>query len=258
MSSGAAHRTQARTTRPRLVLMGGFRFEQAGSPVLPPLALQRLLALLALRGPFMPRHQVAGVLWPDKSEARALANLRSTLWRASDEISGVLVSESDRVGISGELGIDTQELERQCLASVDAVPQLDEIMAFTRTVAGDLLPGWYEDWVLFEREKQRQIHLYGMESLTDALLRSGRHADAVIVGLAVVACEPFRESAHRLVIEAHLAMGNVAEARRQLEMCRHHLRTHLGLDASPGLAAVFESYGATAVDVPRVRPFGAR
>ena len=109
---------------------------------------------------------------------------------------------------------------------------------------------------MFERERLRQIHLYGMEALTTALRRVGRAADAVIVGLAVVASDPFRESAHRLVIEAHLDMGNVAEARRQFDLCRRYLRRHLEIEPSPVLSELFDARGRTVAEVPRVRTFG--
>ncbi|WP_181010038.1 AfsR/SARP family transcriptional regulator [Ornithinimicrobium sufpigmenti] len=225
--------------------MGGFRCENDGAPVMTSATLQRILALLALRGPFLPRAQLAGEMWPEKPESRALANLRSALWRAGAELPGLLVSEPSRVGLSEQVWVDARELESRCLAHVESVPPLGDVLAFAHAATADLLPGWYEDWVLLERERQRQIHLYGMESLTTALLRAGRPADAVIVGLAIVACEPLRESAHRLVIEAHLKMGNVVEAHRQLELCRDHLRRHLGIDPSAVLLSVFGSPTST-------------
>jgi len=60
------------------------------------------------------------------------------------------------------------------------------------------------------------------------------------------------------VIEAHLDMGNVAEARRQFELCRNYLRHNLGLDPSPALLSLFESRGQAPVAVPRVRPYHSR
>jgi DNA-binding SARP family transcriptional activator len=51
--------------------------------------------------------------------------------------------------------------------------------------------------------------------------------------LAAVSAEPLRESAHRELVEVHLAEGNVAEAVRQYDVYRHMLRRQLGLAPSP-------------------------
>jgi len=53
-----------------------------------------------------------------------------------------------------------------------------------------------------------------------------------------VAQEPLRESAHRLVVEAHLADGNVCEAIRQYRLYARLLDRHLGLEPSPRMSAL--------------------
>jgi DNA-binding SARP family transcriptional activator len=55
----------------------------------------------------------------------------------------------------------------------------------------------------------------------------------VQVGLAAVAAEPLRESAHRLLIQGHLAEGNLAEAVRQYDFYRTLLSRELGIEPSP-------------------------
>jgi hypothetical protein len=64
-----------------------------------------------------------------------------------------------------------------------------------RTLGRPLLPGWYDDWVIFERELLRQRQLHGMEALGRHLVRERRYAEAVEVGLRIVAVDPLRESA---------------------------------------------------------------
>jgi Bacterial transcriptional activator domain. len=51
--------------------------------------------------------------------------------------------------------------------------------------------------------------------------------------LAAVSGEPLRESAHRQLIEVHLAEGNRVEALRQYEAYRQLMRDELGLGPSP-------------------------
>ena len=66
----------------------------------------------------------------------------------------------------------------------------------------------------------------------DQLTAEQRYGDAVRVGLAVVAAEPLRESAHRAVVGAHIAEGNFAEALRHYETYKRILAAELGLEPS--------------------------
>jgi DNA-binding SARP family transcriptional activator len=67
-------------TSSELRLLGGFRLTVDGRTRRVSPSGQRLLALLALRGPH-PRSYAAGTLWGDVSESRALARLRTAVWR---------------------------------------------------------------------------------------------------------------------------------------------------------------------------------
>src|SRR6187399_563614 len=64
----------------QLTLIGGFALNVGGAVVDVADPARRLIAFLALRRKAQPRLLVAGSLWPDKTESRALANLRSALW----------------------------------------------------------------------------------------------------------------------------------------------------------------------------------
>jgi two-component SAPR family response regulator len=62
---------------------------------------------------------------------------------------------------------------------------------------GDLLPGWYDDWAMLERERVRQLQLHLFETAADELLRAGRHAVALELAIGALHMEPARQSAHR-------------------------------------------------------------
>jgi DNA-binding SARP family transcriptional activator len=66
-----------------------------------------------------------------------------------------------------------------------------------------LFPGWYDDWVLLERERLRRLRLHALEVLADKLVREGRYGEAVQATYAAVRTEPLRESAHRAVVRVH-------------------------------------------------------
>jgi DNA-binding SARP family transcriptional activator len=102
--------------------------------------------------------------------------------------------------------------------------------------SGDLLPDWYDDWVLLERERFRQVRLHALEVLSTRLAAAGRMGGAIDAATLAVSIEPLRESAHRAVIRLHLDEGNVGEAMRQYETYRTLLKRDLGLEPSPAIA----------------------
>lgn len=100
-------------------------------------------------------------------------------------------------------------------------------------LTGTLLPGWYDDWVVLERERLGQLQVGALEALSARLCGDGAHGQAVSAGLAAAACEPLRESAHCAVIHAHARAGNLADASRQYQLYRGLLERAGGLAPSP-------------------------
>ena len=80
-----------------------------------------------------------------------------------------------------------------------------------------LLPGWYDDWVVLERERLRQLQLHALDRLAAALLAAEEPGRALDAALVAVQADPLRESAHRIVVRIHLREGNALEALRAYE-----------------------------------------
>jgi DNA-binding SARP family transcriptional activator len=123
-----------------------------------------------------------------------------------------------------------------------------------------LLPGWYDDWVIVERERLRQRLLHALEAVCYRLSEAGRHAELVEAALRVVELDPLRESGQRALISAHLAEGNVIEAWRTYAACRQVLKTELGLAPSIELTRLVEARCDPArddVSTSRARPIDA-
>ena len=81
-----------------LQLLGRFAARTNGDLLLLRPTTQRLVALLGVRGA-LPRSRAAGLLWEDLTEARALGNLRTVLWRARQDCPG-LVEEGNNLRVS--------------------------------------------------------------------------------------------------------------------------------------------------------------
>jgi len=105
-------------------------------------------------------------------------------------------------------------------------------------LCGDVLADWEEPWVAVERERYRQLRLHRLEQLSERAERNGQYSLALQAALAATASEPLRESAHRRVMQVHLAQSNPAEALRQYDLIRRLLRDELGLAPSAATRAV--------------------
>jgi DNA-binding SARP family transcriptional activator len=94
---------------------------------------------------------------------------------------------------------------------------------------GELLPGWYDDWVSVERERTHQLRLHVLEALARELAERGAYAHALQAALKAIELDPLRETARRAVINVHLAQGNTADALREYQRFRDLLQEELGV-----------------------------
>jgi DNA-binding SARP family transcriptional activator len=211
-----------------------------------PHGVQRLLAYLGLSGR-PARSAVAGELWPGVPQGRADRNLRSALWRLQKAVPGVVESCGGALALTDAVGVDVRELDEWARRVLHPGTAVEELAVPESAWRGELLPGWYDEWVLLERERLRQLRVYALETLVDELARAGRFALAVQAAYAAVRAEPLRESAHRTLMRVHLAEGNAAEAIRAYECYRDLLADELGLTPSPRMRRLLDDLaGATA------------
>jgi DNA-binding SARP family transcriptional activator len=199
---------------------------------------KRLLVLVALRRRRVERRHAAGLLWPVGSDERAAGNLRSALWRLRGAGIELLVVDRCSLRLRDDVAVDVEAVSDWALrlTAGTAVPD-DLTLRPSWSDALDLLPGWYDDWALVERERLRQRVLHGLDALCHRLVEVGRFGEAVEVGMAAVAVEPLRESAQRALLLAHLAEGNTVEGTRCLRSYRELLRRELGIEPPPDLDA---------------------
>jgi DNA-binding SARP family transcriptional activator len=217
----------------RLTLLGGFSLRVDGTVVPVAAGPQRLVALLALHDRALSRGYIAGVLWADSTEARAQSCLRSTLWKTRAEGLSLIEARGDSLELSPDVDVDVRFVMGLARDLVAGHFSQDMSALAEPWFSGELLPGWYEDWVELERERLRQLTLHALESLCVHLTSTRRYGAAVLAGLAAVGREPLRESAHRVLIQAHLAEGNAGEAVRRYQRYAEIAGRELGVEPSP-------------------------
>jgi DNA-binding SARP family transcriptional activator len=195
---------------------------------------QRLVALVALRGGGITRKRAAFTLWPDATEARAYGSLRTALFRLRAVCPGASVLESrSELELSATVGVDVRRAYELATRLETAGSLNGDTQELERLLdGGDLLPDWYDDWVLIERERFHELRVRALETLSELHLASREVASAIRCSSEAVRADPLRESSRRLVISALLVEGNRAEALAHHRQFRELLQP-LGLVPSP-------------------------
>jgi DNA-binding SARP family transcriptional activator len=189
---------------------------------------------VTLQGGRVSRRKAAGSLWPYGADERAAGNLRSALWRLRGAGIEVLHADKCTLYLDPEVAVDIAHLSQWAARIIEGRADSSDLRPFElNPEAVNLLPDWDDEWVVLEREHLRQRLLHGMESLVRQLIARCLFADAIEVAITVVGAEPLRESAQRVLIEAHLAEGNLIEARRVYAAYKEMLTSELGV--SPGM-----------------------
>lgn len=241
-----------RGARNEITLLGGFRVCADKTELTIPEGARRLIAFLTLARRPVLRTKLAGVLWPDVTEKQALGSLRSTLWRLQGPAYEMLEVFPLEIGLAADVRVDFHESSALAHRLVDISTDVNEADLQPECVeqlSDDLLPDWYDNWVVEETEKWRQLRLHALESLSVRLLAAGRFADALTAALSACAADPLRESAQAAVMRVHLAEGNRSEAIRAFDHYSALLLEELGLEPSDSLRSLANSEALTEVKI---------
>jgi DNA-binding SARP family transcriptional activator/tetratricopeptide (TPR) repeat protein len=196
------------------------------------------------------RAELVDVLWPERPPAAAesaLSALLSKLRRALGE--GVLSGRGElRLRLGDDVTVDVEASEA-AVARAEAANEAGRFADAAREAASALepdlltfLPDCSGLWVTERRTEHEGLRLRALEALALAGAGQGGReiGPAEQAARAAVAAAPFRESAHRALMEVHEAAGNHAEALRAFEDLRVLLRDELGTMPGPAAMAVHQ------------------
>lgn len=182
------------------------------------------------------RDTLVGQFWGDSSQEKARKALRTAIWRIrsaleEDDGPAVLLAESDYVAFNTEIdywldveAFKTLVAEAQIHAEQS---QTIEAMAALRDAVGlylaDLLEGWMDDWLLYDRMHLESLYLAALTGLMDAHSRLQEYHEALQYGMLILHCDPLLETVHRHMMRLHYWAGNRAAAVRQFQQCEEQL-----------------------------------
>ncbi|HSD82709.1 MAG TPA: AAA family ATPase [Anaerolineae bacterium] len=204
--------------------------------------LQSLLAYLILhRQAPQARQHLAFCLWPDLPEARARANLRKQLHqlqRVLPEAVRYLIVDAQTLQWRADSSLFLDVAEFEIAAShTQSVADLQRALDL---YAGDLLPSCYDDWIVPERERLKQIVIEVLEHLQQFAADEGHYAVAIKYTQRLLQIDPVREEIHRHLINLHALNQDRAAALRAYHTCASVLQRELGVEPAPATREAYE------------------
>ncbi len=232
-----------RTRSPRTVTLVGFLAARAGFP--------------------QARQRIAGLFWPDSTDAQALTNLRRELHNLRQVLGAepsLVVTPSDLCWRDSEtchVDLRTFDIERQ--AALAAAPDdsegiLTHAAAAVAQYKGDLLPGVYDDWLLDVRSELagQCADLYDLLSAVRA--RTGDLAGAVNAARARIQLRPFEEVGYRTLMLLQADLGDRGGAVSTYHHCASVLERELGVIPDPATRQAFQRLMAHADSAGVISP----
>jgi len=203
-------------------LLTTFTVEVAGQPVHLQTRAQQLIAYLALRDAPVDRALVRGELWSDVGDRRAAGALRTTMWRLESHLPDLIVRSGSAICLAPDVVVDLRLAQDEARKLLDDNATLThrsdaELSRLIERLDTDLLPGWYDNWIVIPQDRWKQLRLHALEALSDRARKRGRFVVAHDAALVALSIESLREGPHRCAIQAHLDEGNQSEALRHYE-----------------------------------------
>ena len=116
---------------------------------------------------------VAGILWPESTDAGALASLRRAVLRTHRRCPGLLQPNRLDIGLAADVEVDVDEVRRAAAATEHQLTEGEAGALLRQLVGEELLPDWYDDWVLPERESLEQLRAKALERIARQALEAG-------------------------------------------------------------------------------------
>lgn len=198
------------------------------------------------------RSELASVLWPGETPAgyenainAVVSKLRAVLIRGG-LTSPVITSASGcydlhlpaSTWVDFEAALDAIHDAESALRRNDSAGAYGPSAVAHHIARRPFLAGDESSWAESQREKLHDVLIRALECRSQVYVWNREYALAVEAAKEAVRLEPFRETAHQLLMRAHASAGNTAEALKAYERCRALIADELGADPSPATQAL--------------------
>jgi DNA-binding SARP family transcriptional activator/Tfp pilus assembly protein PilF len=204
--------------------------------------LQSLLAYLVLhRDAPQSRRHLSFLFWPDSSETQARTNLRKLLY----DLRHALPDAHRFLDVDGPalqwrtdapFTLDVADFEN-ALSHAASPAEFQEAVDLYQ---GDLLPSCYDDWILPERERLRQMYADALSQLITMLESQRDYRTAIGYAHRLLQHDPLQEDTYRLLMQLYALSGDRAGALRTYHACVTALRRELQVEPSPATREMYQ------------------
>ncbi|HSD82768.1 MAG TPA: BTAD domain-containing putative transcriptional regulator, partial [Anaerolineae bacterium] len=231
-------------------LLGQFDIQLNDQPIeIPSRPAQTLFAYLALHpGTAFRREMLAGLIWPEANESNARSNLRHALWRirkALGEPAGQDYFSADDLTLTFNpdpgCWIDAVLLGGKANAGTAPRTLEEQVAAYQ----GELLPGFYDDWITIERERLQSAFENKIEALIERLGREKHWPDVIEWAEHWIKFGTAPEPAYRALMTAHAQAGHKAKVKEAYQRCAEALQREFGVVPSDETQALSQQLMVT-------------
>jgi len=233
----------------KLTLLGGFEARLPSGAVadLPGQKDRALLAFLAIApGDTHPRERLAGLLWSERGDRQARDSLKQALMRLRRGLDaaegGALRADRQSIALDrSAVSVDALTFER--LIRDGTIGSLTEATSLYR---GDLLEGVavhdpaFEDWLLVERQRLRQLFERALANLMSQTLAAGDREGAAAAARRLLLQDPLNEAAYRTLMQIHADESQTAQALKLYDSLWDRLHRELGVRPEPATVALHD------------------
>lgn len=211
-----------------------------------------------------PREELMDLLWPESDTEAARTNLRVALSSLRRQLEppgvpsgGVLLTDYANVGLRlAAIHTDACDFMSAIRSASAAHDSFDRIRLLSRAVElynGELLPGFYEEWVLGERRRLADAYLVAVQELVTLLEQAGDIGTAIDYAHLAVRTDPLQEDSHCALMRLYACAGQPSAAHSHYRELERLLDEQLGVAPAPKTRELLAALSQDSVSAPRHR-----
>ncbi len=182
--------------------------------------------------------------------------MRQGLWRIRKAFESSALRWEDYFEISditvAFLPNSDYRLDAEVLLEISEGSPLAEIIEAVRLYRGELLPGFYDEWVVLERDRLQAAYSQKMDLLLERLIDLGQWDDVLSWGEEWIRKAISPEPAYRAMMIAHEKSGHPGMVGATYQRCLDALNRDLGLEPSPETTRLYQQIRRGELEEPTV------
>jgi len=195
----------------------------------------------------LTKDAISASFWPEVSSDELRYRFKNTMYRLRHAMGrDTILLEDDyyRFNRLLDYDYDVENFLREMRLAQKSIMDSQKVEHCRKAIEfyqGPFLPDIEDDWAYLERTRLAQNYINILLELSELYLKQKEFNKALEYCQKALQEDSCNESAHRLAMRVHAAMGNRAEVARQYERCQQALMEEISVSPSPETRALLES-----------------